>query len=133
MRYDRLLDPAAKLAAESLQKKDALGQDQVRAAAELSAEACRLLADGSARPAGAQKPAETRYKLADQAVQLGEQAFPGRIFKLSLEGKVLGVYGRGGRLAGQFGGVHQMACPSENEIYTAENFTWRTQKLVIKK
>jgi serine/threonine protein kinase len=76
VRYDRLLDPAAKLAAESLQKKDALGQDEVRAAAELSAEACRLLADGAARPAGAQKPAETRYKLADQAVQLGEQAFP---------------------------------------------------------
>ena len=69
----------------------------------------------------------------NQVLFVGEQAFPGRLFKVTLEGKVLGVFGRGGRQPGQFGGIHQMACPSENEVYTAENYTWRVQKLVVKK
>ena len=69
----------------------------------------------------------------NQVMFLGESAFPGRLFKVTLEGKVLGVFGRGGRLPGQFGGIHQIACPSENEVYTAENFTWRVQKLITRK
>ncbi|MBV8095959.1 MAG: hypothetical protein JO110_22560, partial [Acetobacteraceae bacterium] len=40
-------------------------------------------------------------------------AYPGRIYKLSLDGKLLGVLGRGGRALKQFGWVHQIACPSE--------------------
>jgi hypothetical protein len=27
--------------------------------------------------------------------------------------------------------VHQIACPSENEIYVAEILNWRVQKLLI--
>ena len=47
-------------------------------------------------------------------------AFPGRIYKLSLDGKVLGVLGESGKQLKQFGWVHEIACPSENEIYVAE-------------
>jgi sugar lactone lactonase YvrE len=63
---------------------------------------------------------------------LGETIFPGRIFKLTLDGKVLGVIGRSGRQLGQFSGAHQLACPSENEIYAAETANWRVQKLLLK-
>jgi DNA-binding beta-propeller fold protein YncE len=58
-------------------------------------------------------------------------AFPGRIYKLSLDGKVLGMFGKAGKQAGQFGWIHEIACPSENELYVAEILNWRVQKLVL--
>jgi hypothetical protein len=58
-------------------------------------------------------------------------AFPGRVYKLSLDGQVLGVLGRTGRQMKQFGWIHEMACPSENEIYVAELLNWRVQKLIL--
>ena len=58
-------------------------------------------------------------------------AFPGRIYKLSLDGKVLGVLGETGKQLKQFGWIHEIACPSENEIYVGELLNWRPQKLVL--
>lgn len=58
-------------------------------------------------------------------------AFPGRIYKLSLDGKVLGVFGKSGKQAGQFGWIHEIACPTENELYVAELLNWRIQKLIL--
>ena len=57
--------------------------------------------------------------------------FPGRIYKLSLDGKVLGVMGSSGRQLKQFGWIHEMACPSENTLYVAEILNWRVQKLIL--
>jgi len=57
--------------------------------------------------------------------------YPGRIYKLSLEGKVLGVLGQSGKQLKQFGWVHEIACPSENELYVAEILNWRIQKLIL--
>jgi 6-bladed beta-propeller len=68
----------------------------------------------------------------NQVMFLGESTFPGRIFKLSLDGKVLGVIGKSGRNLKQFSGGHAIACPSENEIYVAETSNWRVQKLLLK-
>ena len=59
-------------------------------------------------------------------------AFPGRVYKLSLEGKVLGVLGEAGKQLKQFGWIHEIACPSENLLYVAELLNWRVQKLVLK-
>jgi hypothetical protein len=67
----------------------------------------------------------------NQVLFVGESTFPGRIFKVSLEGKVLGVIGRSGRNLGQFSGAHQLACPSETEVYVAETSNWRVQKLIL--
>jgi hypothetical protein len=58
-------------------------------------------------------------------------AYPGRVYKLSLEGQVLGVLGSMGRQAKQFGWIHEISCPSENEIYVAELLNWRAQKLLL--
>src|SRR5690349_7621358 len=55
----------------------------------------------------------------EQVLFVGESTFPGRIFKVSLDGHVLGVIGRSGRLLKQFSGAHQLACPSNHEIYVA--------------
>jgi sugar lactone lactonase YvrE len=67
-----------------------------------------------------------------QVMFVGESTYPGRLFKVSLDGKVLGVIGRSGRNLKQFSGAHQLACPSEREIYVAETSNWRVQKLILK-
>jgi DNA-binding beta-propeller fold protein YncE len=67
----------------------------------------------------------------NQVLFVGEVTYPGRVFKLSLDGKVLGVIGRPGRMPKQFAGAHAIACPSENEIYLAETANWRVQKLLL--
>ncbi len=59
-------------------------------------------------------------------------AFPGRIYKATLDGKVLGTLGRSGKLVKQFGWIHEIACPSENELFVAEVLNWRVQKLTLK-
>lgn len=68
----------------------------------------------------------------NQVMFVGESTYPGRLFKVSLDGKVLGVIGRSGRQLKQFSGVHQLACPSETEVYAAETSNWRVQKLILK-
>jgi len=57
--------------------------------------------------------------------------YPGRVYKLTLDGKVVGMLGSTGRQIKQFGWIHEMACPSENEIYVAEILNWRVQKLIL--
>ncbi|HVZ54378.1 MAG TPA: peptidyl-alpha-hydroxyglycine alpha-amidating lyase family protein [Pseudolabrys sp.] len=58
-------------------------------------------------------------------------AYPGRLYKLSLDGKVLGWLGQTGKQLKQFGWIHEIACPSENEVYVAELLNWRVQKLIL--
>ena len=67
----------------------------------------------------------------NQVLFVGESTFPGRLFKVALDGKVLGVIGKSGRQLKQFSGVHQLACPSETEVYAAETSNWRVQKLIF--
>jgi len=67
----------------------------------------------------------------NQVLFIGETTFPGRIFKVALDGKVLGVIGRSGRQLKEFSGAHALACPSETEVYAAETSNWRVQKLLI--
>jgi len=86
-------------------------------------------ADSAAKQNGAPwaiciTPGPTQYLYASDG-------FPGRVYKLSLDGQVLGVLGRSGRQTKQFGWIHEMACPAENEIYVAELLNWRVQKLIL--
>jgi DNA-binding beta-propeller fold protein YncE len=58
-------------------------------------------------------------------------AYPGRLYKLSLDGKVLGVLGESGKQPKQFGWIHEIACPNANTVYVAELLNWRVQKLIL--
>jgi DNA-binding beta-propeller fold protein YncE len=99
--------------------------------------------DPNARPAIGNKPTATTGTMAPGApwaicitpapnqVLFSSDGFPGRIYKLSLDGKVLGVFGNSGKQLGQLGWVHEIACPSENELFVAEVLNWRVQKLVL--
>jgi len=64
-------------------------------------------------------------------VLYASDAYPGRVYKLSLDGKVLGVLGESGKQLKQFGWIHEIACPSENVLYVAELLNWRVQKLLL--
>jgi DNA-binding beta-propeller fold protein YncE len=64
-------------------------------------------------------------------VLYASDAYPGRVYKLTLDGKVLGVLGQSGKQLKQFGWIHEIACPSENELYVAELLNWRVQKLIL--
>jgi hypothetical protein len=64
-------------------------------------------------------------------VLYSSDAFPGRIYKLTLDGKLLGMLGQSGKQPKQFGWIHEMACPAENVLYVAELLNWRVQKLVL--
>jgi streptogramin lyase len=64
-------------------------------------------------------------------VLFASDAYPGRLYKLSLDGKVLGVLGESGKQLGQFGWIHEIACPSENVVFVAELLNWRVQKLIL--
>jgi DNA-binding beta-propeller fold protein YncE len=59
-------------------------------------------------------------------------AFPGRVYKLTLDGKVVGMLGKTGRQMKQFGWIHEIACPAENDLYVAEILNWRVQKLTLR-
>jgi hypothetical protein len=58
-------------------------------------------------------------------------AYPGRIYKLTLDGQVLGWLGGSGKVLKKFGWIHEIACPSENVLYVAELLNWRAQKLLL--
>jgi DNA-binding beta-propeller fold protein YncE len=64
-------------------------------------------------------------------VLYSSDAFPGRIYKLSLDGKVLGMLGKSGKQPKQFGWIHEIACPAENTLYVGELLNWRVQKLIL--
>ena len=55
----------------------------------------------------------------------------GRIYKLDLDGNILGEFGKDGKRLGQFGWVHEISCPSENTLFVAELLNWRVQKLIL--
>jgi streptogramin lyase len=57
--------------------------------------------------------------------------WPGRIYKLDLDGHVKGWLGGAGKQLKQFGWIHEMACPSENQLFVAEVLNWRVQKLTL--
>jgi 6-bladed beta-propeller protein len=56
---------------------------------------------------------------------------PGRLYKLSLDGTILGMLGESGRDVKQFNWVHGLACPSEDLLYVADMNNWRVQRLTL--
>jgi len=104
--------------------------------------------DENAKPAIGDKPDLTTYRQTGGTMTPGapwaicitpppnqvlyaSDAYPGRVYKMSLDGKMLGVLGSSGKQLKQFGWVHEIACPSENVLFVAEILNWRVQKLIL--
>jgi sugar lactone lactonase YvrE len=57
---------------------------------------------------------------------------PGRIYKLTLDGKIVGMFGESGRDARQFNWIHGLACPSPDTLVVADMNNWRVLKVQLK-
>lgn len=55
----------------------------------------------------------------------------GHIYKLNLDGKILGYLGKYGHEVGQFQWIHELHCQSENELYVGEIQNWRMQRIIM--
>lgn len=54
------------------------------------------------------------------------------IFKLTLDGKVVGKFGAAGKLPKQFGLANSIDCRHENELLVGEMTNWRVQKVSVR-
>ncbi len=55
----------------------------------------------------------------------------GEIYKMELDGKVLGKFGAAGKQLKEFGTVNEMDCRNPNALYVGELSNWRVQKLSL--
>jgi hypothetical protein len=54
------------------------------------------------------------------------------IYKVDLEGKIVGKFGRAGKQVKEFGLVNSIDCRNENELLVGELSNWRVQKLTLR-
>ncbi len=55
----------------------------------------------------------------------------GEIYKMELDGTILGKFGKAGKQIGQFSTIHEMDCRSENELTVSEIGGWRVQRVIL--
>jgi hypothetical protein len=55
------------------------------------------------------------------------------IYKVQLDGKVVGKFGTAGKLPKEFGIANSLDCRSETELLVGEMTNWRVQKVTLKK
>ena len=58
-------------------------------------------------------------------------AVTGEIYKMELDGTVIGKFGHAGKNLGEFSTVHEIDCRNENELLVSEIIAWRVQKLTL--
>jgi DNA-binding beta-propeller fold protein YncE len=56
----------------------------------------------------------------------------GEIYRLELDGTVLGKFGSAGKLPKEFGTVNEIDCRNANELLVAEITNWRVQRLRLR-
>jgi NHL repeat len=56
----------------------------------------------------------------------------GEIYKMELDGRVVGRFGKAGKLPKEFGSVNAIDCRRQNELYVGEIGNWRVQKLTLR-
>jgi sugar lactone lactonase YvrE len=55
----------------------------------------------------------------------------GEIYKMELDGRIIGKFGHGGKQLKEFMAVHAIDCRNENELYVGEISNWRVQKIIL--
>src|SRR5256886_4592232 len=56
----------------------------------------------------------------------------GEVYKMELDGTVLGRFGKAGHGFKEFSSIHQMDCRTPDELYVAEITAWRVQKIKLR-
>lgn len=58
-------------------------------------------------------------------------AITGEIYKMELDGRIIGKFGKAGKRLGEFSTVHEIDCRNPNELFVAEISAWRAQKIIL--
>jgi sugar lactone lactonase YvrE len=59
------------------------------------------------------------------------QDVTGEIYKMELDGTIVGKFGHAGKKLGEFATVHEIDCRNENELLVSEITAWRVQKITL--
>jgi len=59
-------------------------------------------------------------------------AVSGEIYKMELDGTVIGKFGKPGKQLGEFSTVHAIDCRNPDELIVSEITAWRAQKILLK-
>ena len=59
------------------------------------------------------------------------RSYTGEIYKMELDGTILGKFGKSGKQMGEFSSAHEIDCRNSNEVFVGEITTWRVQKVVL--
>jgi DNA-binding beta-propeller fold protein YncE len=76
-------------------------------------------------------PGAHQYIYASNSNPVDDLDHGGEIFKLELDGTVVGRFGRAGKLPGEFGTVNAIDCRNPAALYVAEMGNWRVQKIAL--
>jgi hypothetical protein len=55
----------------------------------------------------------------------------GEVYKMELDGTVIGKFGKAGKQLGEFSGLHEIDCRNPDVLFTSEIQLWRAQKLLL--
>jgi 6-bladed beta-propeller len=77
-------------------------------------------------------PGAHQYLYSSNSNPTDDPFLGGEIYKLELDGTVLGKFGRAGKQLKEFGMVNEIDCRDPNTLYVAELMNWRVQKLTLK-
>jgi hypothetical protein len=55
----------------------------------------------------------------------------GEVYKMELDGTIIGRFGEAGKNPGQFQTIHGLDCRNPDELYTSEISAWRAQKILV--
>jgi hypothetical protein len=59
-------------------------------------------------------------------------AVTGEIYKMELDGTIIGKFGKAGKALKEFSTVHEIDCRNPNELFVSEITDWRVQKIVLR-
>ena len=65
-------------------------------------------------------------------MEIGNAAVTGEIYKMELNGTVLGRFGKAGKALKEFASVHTLDCRNPDEVFAAEVNSWRIQKSTLR-
>jgi NHL repeat-containing protein len=56
----------------------------------------------------------------------------GEIYKMELDGTIVGKFGKAGKALKEFSTVHEIDCRNPDQLYVAEITAWRAQKIILR-
>jgi DNA-binding beta-propeller fold protein YncE len=76
-------------------------------------------------------PGQHQYLYSSNSTGTTDMNDNGEIYKMELDGRILGKFGKGGKQLKEFMAVHELDCRNDNEVFAGEISNWRVQKLTL--